>query len=410
MPIKTRQWPLQEELDWRCYTLYGITDQELCYRDASGNQLEPPAIDLGQRAFEIVMARKMAAGELETTWFRRHRSTPITELPSHWPEDYKRLMQRRMALIESNTYINLIERPEYKRRWQTEPWEEQEQRALRGWLLDRLEGGAYWPEPYLQTTHTLADKAQLDADFLQGAELYRGYVGFDVHSLVAELVEAEAVPFLPVLRYKATGLRKRDIWERTWELQRREDAIDAALAATLERRLDETAEQFQARLAVEQQRRKQADIGYIPPPPRYTSADFQNSTCGRLRGPLDVPKERFISYPCCSRDADPTLVLGWAGWDHLQQAQTLAAWYTAVVEQEGWSAARLTPLLAGMAELIPWLKQWHNDIDPAYNERMGDFFEIFVQGQLQQCGLTHEDLKRWQPPTTRRTRVQRRRV
>ena len=93
---------LQEELDWRCYTLYGITDQNLCYRDASDNQLDPPAIALGQRAFEIVMARKMAAGELETTWFERHRSTPITELPGHWPDDYRRLVERRMALIESN--------------------------------------------------------------------------------------------------------------------------------------------------------------------------------------------------------------------------------------------------------------------------------------------------------------------
>ena len=68
---------------------------------------------------------------------------------------------------------------------------------------------------------------------MQVAELYRGHAGFDVHALVAELVEAESVPFLPVLRYKASGLRKREIWERTWELQRREDAIDAEVAATL---------------------------------------------------------------------------------------------------------------------------------------------------------------------------------
>ena len=240
---KTRPQPcsrsmiaLQEELDWRCYTLYGITDQDLCYRDTSGNQLDPPAIALGQRAFEIVMARQMAAGELETTWFERHRSTPITELPGHWPDDYKRLVERRIALIESDQYINLIERPEYKRRWNTEPWEEQEKRALRNWLLDRLEDERYWPEPQLQTTRTLANKAQIDADFMQVAELYRGHAGFDVHALVAELVEAESVPFLPVLRYKASGLRKREIWERTWELQRREDAIDAEVAATLTRR------------------------------------------------------------------------------------------------------------------------------------------------------------------------------
>ena len=62
---------------------------------------------------------------------------------------------------------------------------------------------------------------------MQVAELYRGHPDFDVHALVAELVEGEAVPFLPVLRYKPTGLRKRAVWERTWDLQRREDAIDA---------------------------------------------------------------------------------------------------------------------------------------------------------------------------------------
>ena len=40
----------------------------------------------------------------------------------------------------------------FKRRWNTEPWEEQEKRALRHWLLDRLEDERYWPEPQLQTT------------------------------------------------------------------------------------------------------------------------------------------------------------------------------------------------------------------------------------------------------------------
>jgi hypothetical protein len=32
-----RMIALQEELDWRCYALYGITDQDLCYRDADGH-------------------------------------------------------------------------------------------------------------------------------------------------------------------------------------------------------------------------------------------------------------------------------------------------------------------------------------------------------------------------------------
>jgi hypothetical protein len=404
-----RMIALQEELDWRCFKLYGVTDEDLCYCDTEGKQLEPPGIELGQRAFEIVMARKMAAGELETTWFERHRSKAITKIPDHWPDEYKRLVERRIAVIEGNNYIDLIERPEYKRRWNTEPWEEQEKRALRNWLLDRLESERYWAEPHLQTTRMLANKAQIDADFMLIAELYRGHAGFDVHALVAELVEAESVPFLPILRYKTSGLRKREIWERTWELQRREDLIDAEVAAALQQRADGTAAQLQERLKAEQRRRKQQEIGDTPPPPKYTSADFQNSTFWRLRGALDVPKERFISYPYCFRESDPTLVIGWAGWDHLQQAMALAAWYTEVVEQEAWSPERLKPLLAGIAELLPWLKQWHNDIDPEFNERMGDFFEGFLHGQLQQYGLTHEDLQRWTPPATGRARGELRR-
>jgi hypothetical protein len=400
---------LQEELDWRCYKLYGLTAHDLCYRDSAGNQREPPVLSLGQRAFEIVMARQMAANELETTWFERHGSKSITELPDNWPEDYKRLVERRIELIEHDPYIKLIERPEYKRRWNTERWEEQERRGLRNWLLDRLEDGRYWQEPSLQTTRTLANKSQMDSDFLQVAELYRGHAGFDVYALVAELVEAESVPFLPVLRYKPSGLRKREIWEHTWDLQRREDAIDAEVESTLTQRADETPESFKERLAAEQRRRKREEIGDISPPPKYTSADFQTSTCWRLRGALDVPKERFVSYPFCSRDADPSLLIGWAGWDHLQQAKSLAAWYSEVTEQEGWPVERLKPLLAGLAEIIPWLKQWHNDLDPDFHERMGDFFETFLQGQLQRYGLTRDDLKHWTPPAARRPRRGRRR-
>ena len=65
----------------------------------------------------------MAAGEVQTTWFERHGRTPITDLPADWPDDYRRLVERRIELIETDRNIGLIEQPEYKRRWNTEPWE-----------------------------------------------------------------------------------------------------------------------------------------------------------------------------------------------------------------------------------------------------------------------------------------------
>ena len=98
-------------------------------------------------------------------------------------------------MLESNNEIALIEKPEYKRRWNTEAWEEREQRALKNWLLDRLETPKYRKgtkdHPEFTTTAQMAEVASADAEFQQVAALYRGRPDFDMAALVAELVEAE---------------------------------------------------------------------------------------------------------------------------------------------------------------------------------------------------------------------------
>jgi hypothetical protein len=368
---RARMIALQEELDWRCYRLYGLLDESLEHPN-------PPELALGERAFEIVLARRVVAGGEQTTWFERHGSTPITELPSHWPADYRVLIERRIALIESDRNIGLIERPEYKRRWNDVPWDTQEQLALRDWLLNRLETGRYWPregDVPMRSTSRLADLARGDAEFMQIAALFTGSDTFDVEHLVAELVEAEAVPFLSVLRYTDDGLRKRAAWEHSWELQRQEDAT-----AT---RLD------------------------VPIPPKYKSSDFRSGDCWRLRGPLDVPKERFVSYPGATLDADGTLVITWAGYDHLQRAKALAGHYFDLKDNYGWGRDRLMPLLAGLAELLPWLKQWHNEPDPALGDRMGNYFDGFVQDEARAMGVTVDELRAWRPQAPVRGRRRR---
>ena len=40
-------------------------------------------------------------------------------------------------------------------------------------------------------------------------------------------------------------------------------------------------------------------------------------------------------------------------------------------DNHGWRTERLVPLLAGLAELVPWLKQWHNEPDPAHGRADG---------------------------------------
>ena len=247
---------------------------------------------------------------------------------------------------------------------------------MRTWLLDRLESAHYWPDPAqtpeLTSCTRLAERAARDTDFLQVAALYRGREDFDLLALVSELVASEAVPFLPVLRYKPSGLTKRAVWERTWELQRREDAGEA--------------------------------VGPIPVPPKYAAADFKSADIWRLRGKLDVPKERFISYPCAERDSDRALVVGWAGWNHLQQAMALAAYYDRMKHREGWAPARLVPLLAGLDQLVPWLLQWHNDVDPDLQLRLGEFYRDFVRDEARSLGYTVEQLRAWQPLQATRSR------
>ena len=90
-----------------------------------------PELKLGERAFEIVLARQMKAGEIETQWFARHGSTPITEIPSTGRRRTGTWWSGGSRLIERRRDIALIERPECKRRWQSEPWEKKEQAALR---------------------------------------------------------------------------------------------------------------------------------------------------------------------------------------------------------------------------------------------------------------------------------------
>src|SRR5262249_15854016 len=132
--------------------------------------------------------------------------------------------------------------------------------------------------------------------------------------------------------------------------------------------------------------------------PKYKSADFLSSTFWRLRGGLDVPRERFLSYPYCSRDADGSRVIAWAGWDRLQQATALASYYLDMKEYEGWAPERLKPLLAGLQELVPWLKQWHNEYDSEHATRMGDYFDAFVIDEARILGFTLANLRDWKPP------------
>ena len=178
--IRERMIALQEELDWRCHRLYGVTGDDLCLpagdravSDPADSALSPsavarshiqssdavaaptdgalspvgppaghatgpsggggdpcppagagrevpdvpdvPAVRLGERAFEIVLARGCAAGKVETKWFERHGAAPVTAVPDRWPAAYRALVERRIAAIEAQPALALIEQPAHKR-------------------------------------------------------------------------------------------------------------------------------------------------------------------------------------------------------------------------------------------------------------------------------------------------------
>lgn len=371
----------QEELDWVCYRLYGLLNEDLSL------PLEHvPTLAKGERAFEIALARRMAAGETSSTWFERHGSTPITELPDHWPDAYRQLVERRLQLIEADPAIELMERPEHKRRWNWSSYDNLAVDAQERWLLDRFESYLVVTSPdnpQPTTVARLADRLHADDDARQVADDLAG-VGADLTKLVDRLVRSAGVSYLAAHRFKPSGLRKRAVWERTWELQRAEDAIDAR--AELPANHDDHLDASEVAGA-----KRDARVDRIAPPPPYARGDFRDATTWTLRGKLDMPKERFVLYPQTRLGADASLVVGWAGWDHLQEARALAAIYTAR-QQDGAEPAELGRLLAGLWELVPWLKQWHDEPDPTYGERMGQFFAAYVQTETDSLGLTLDDL------------------
>lgn len=377
---------LQEELDWQVYGLYNLLNDRERDQLISPDFDDVPEINLGERAFEIVLARKMAAGETETVWFSRHGSTPITEIPAHWPTWYRDVVQARIDTIEKRRDIALIERPECKRRWSQEPWEKREREALRTWLLDRCEDRSLWfttrdgmdgvPRP--MTVAELADAVASGPegeDVLSVAELYAadhlGKPDLSLAEVLRDITADQHVPYLAALRYKdPAGLDKRASWERTWQEQREEDRTG--------KRLD------------------------IALPPKYTSADFRKPSYWANRGKLDVPKERFVSYPDSGPATDPKLVLGWAGWDHKQQAEALMNLVKDRVDGDDWGAADVAPLLAGVLELLPWLRQWHGDHDAEWGGVPAEDLELWLTDQREQYHLTEDDLRAWRPAPARR--------
>lgn len=341
--IRDEQALAQEHLDWEVYRRFGF--------DVKAYFAKMGCDGPGNRAFELVLA----SDHPNTAWFSRNGHTP--------PGANEPLLESLRTHYREVAELEILECPEYKRRWMAEDLDSALRPAAAELLGEHVES-LFRSE--VQSTRSL--EADLRATRAEAAVLLE-CAGQSLRAILADT----AVPFASTHLFAGSGLEKRALWQRTWDLQRRQDAGE--------------------------------DVGPIPVPPKYAQDDYRDPVFWRLRGKLDVPKERFISYPGCESDHDGEPVYGWAGWNHLQRAQALSKLYQARKAEEGWGAERLTPMLAGLLELIPWVKQWHNDPNEEYGgEKMGDALEQFIDGECRSLGLTHDDLRAWRPPEKGRKR------
>jgi uncharacterized protein DUF7008/Eco57I restriction-modification methylase len=372
--LAARSWmvALQEELDWEVYERYGLVDEDEGLT-APVEAITP--LEVGERAFEIVLARRAAEGRAETTWFSRLKAHPITEMPGHWNPTYREVIRRRMEALRESQLLQVLERPEYKHRWAVPDWDRLQESAIRDWLLDQCESPHLWfsdqdgqRRPATRTATALADLLVRRVGVGEAIDLYAP--GQEPSQVLRVLLEENQVPYLTALYLRDSGLRKRADWENTWVLQRQEDAQ--------ERHVE------------------------IPVPPRYSAADFLRVGYWRYRGKYDVSNERFISYPGITRSGEP--VFGWAGWDHGARALTLVDLVTDVAADEVTPREAEIPLLAGLAELLPWLRQWHGDTDPVSRTILPEVIEQLLAHRLAHHGRSLSGLRAWRPVRSKRGR------
>jgi hypothetical protein len=97
--------------------------------------------------------------------------------------------------------------------------------------------------------------------------------------------------------------------------------------------------------------------------------------------------------------ADSAPLVAWAGSDHLQLAKAVSGLYVDIRDRQGTQDdPRLFPLLAVLIDLLPWLKQYHGEIDPEFGTSPADSFALFVSTEGQRLGKSVTDLAGWTPP------------
>jgi hypothetical protein len=286
---------LQEELDWLCYGLYGL--------ESASDVVVPEHIEACPPTWlpwNLTFAERDAQNrkaltdgeepdEQPSDWWTRHGWEPLTTLPKEASPALKKRIEARRARTAATPALALIETANFKRRWYKPDYAGQERVALKEWLADRVEQAAK-PRTQAFSLEQLVANLQDDARVLAVCEVLTDRKDFSLSQLVASALQGDAVPNHRFHLYKPAGLVKREAWERIWADQRREDAGEKVTPEV---------------------------------PPAYGSGDFLKPDYWRLRGKLDVPKERFIVFTEVPGRAGVEVLYGWAGWSAQQRMKAV---------------------------------------------------------------------------------------
>jgi hypothetical protein len=355
----------QEELDWEAYAAYGIVESRLLPLGS----LPPEAIDSAHRPFAILLARKAAHGEATRYWFDAMGVQPTTEVPDCYRVETRALIEARLELIQANSDLARFETPECKRKWEPLTWKEDLETAAFAWLSGAVEAAQQARAKPATRAHLVA-AVQAEPRFLALATLYQQRQNVDVEGLVAEVLAAETVPNHPFHVYTSQGLAKRSVWEETWALQRREDAGEK--------------------------------VNNIPVPPEYSqgsrgkSVDFLKTEYWKLRGALDVPKERFIAFTEVPGRAGGETLYGWAGWTAQQRVKAILA-IDEELEDAAVPLADRIGLLDSAWRLLPDVARE----DAAAATRLRAELQALVGPEGPSTTLIDDWKKRFPPPSSR---------
>jgi len=368
----TKMIALQEELDWLCYGLYGLDEASDV---VAPDQVEPcpPTwlpwnLTFAERDAQnrAVLARGEEPDEQASDWWTRHRWEPLSAPPREASPALKKRIEARRASTAATPALALIETANFKRRWYKPDYAEQERLGLTEWLADRVEEAAKARSSGFSLEQIVAS-LQDDPRVLAVCEVLTGRKDFSLSQLVASALQGDAVPSHRFHLYKPAGLVKRAVWERTWADQRREDAGEKVTPEV---------------------------------PPSYGSGDFLKTEYWRLRGKLDVPKERFIAFTEVPGRSGVETLYGWAGWTAQQRVKAILA-IDEQLEDASLSLSDRSGLLDSAWRLLPDVVRE----DAAVAARLKAELQALVGPEGPSRELIEDWKKRFPPPTTRAARA-----